>query len=88
MNIRETMGVSRLFIAVTIFLLVIFAVYFLVPLYVMLVNSFKPLSEIRAGNMLALPEAFSFDFWKKAWSTAVNMENTTSEGRPGAASRR
>jgi len=36
----------------------------------MLVNSFKPLSEIRAGNMLAFPEEFSFDFWKKAWATA------------------
>ncbi len=64
MNIRETMRASRLFVAVTIFILVLFAIYFVVPLYVMLVNSFKPLSEIRAGNMLAFPEEFSFDFWK------------------------
>lgn len=70
MNIRETMRVSRLFVAITIFVLVLFAIYFVVPLYVMLVNSFKPLSEIRAGNMLAFPEKFSFDFWIKAWSTA------------------
>ena len=70
MNIRETMRASRLFVAVTIFILVLFAIYFVVPLYVMLVNSFKPLSEIRAGNMLAFPEEFSFDFWKKAWATA------------------
>ena len=70
MNIRETMRVSRPFVAVTIFILVLFAAYFLVPLYVMLVNSFKPLSEIRAGNMLAFPQEPSFDFWKKAWSTA------------------
>jgi len=70
MNIRETMRVSRLIVAITIFVLVLFAIYFVVPLYVMLVNSFKPLSEIRAGNMLAFPEKFSFDFWIKAWSTA------------------
>lgn len=70
MNIRETMRVSRLFVYLTIILLGLFAVYFLVPFYVMLVNSFKPLSEIRGGNMLDLPREFSFDSWKKAWSTA------------------
>ena len=70
MNIRETMRVSRLFVYLTIILLGLFAVYFLVPFYVMLVNSFKPLSEVRGGNMLDLPREFSFDSWKKAWSTA------------------
>jgi glucose/mannose transport system permease protein len=47
-----------------------FAIYFLVPLYVMLVNSVKHLSEIRQGNMMALPREFSFEYWAKAWSTA------------------
>ena len=70
MNIRETMRLSRLFVYLTVILLGLFAVYFLVPFYVMLVNSFKPLSEIRGGNMLDLPREFSFDSWKKAWSTA------------------
>ncbi len=37
--------------------LILFAVYYLLPLYVMLVNSLKPLDEIRQGNMLALPAA-------------------------------
>jgi glucose/mannose transport system permease protein len=64
------MRASSLFKIITITILVLFAVYFLVPLYVMLVNSFKPLSEIRGGNMLALPDEPSFDFWKKAWSSA------------------
>ena len=36
--------------------LILFAVYYLLPLYVMLVNSLKPLDEIRQGNMLALPQ--------------------------------
>ena len=30
---------------------------YLLPLYVMLVNSLKPLDEIQAGNMMALPQA-------------------------------
>jgi glucose/mannose transport system permease protein len=36
----------------------------------MVVNSVKPLAEIRRGDMLALPEQFSWDFWKEAWATA------------------
>ncbi len=70
MTISETMRIRRGFIYLTIFLLILFSVYFLAPLYVMLVNSFKPLSEIRQGNMLALPRDFSFDYWKKAWNEA------------------
>lgn len=70
MTISETMRTSKLFLYITIALLIIFAIYFLIPLYVMLVNSFKPLSEIRAGNMLAFPKDFSFDYWIKAWGEA------------------
>ena len=33
--------------------LIIFAFYYLLPLYVMLVNSLKPLEEIRQGGMRA-----------------------------------
>ncbi len=70
MTISDTMRVSRGFKYTVFAILIFFAIYFLVPMYVMLVNSVKPLSEIRTGNMLALPESFSFDFWKKAWSEA------------------
>ncbi|MGQ0485593.1 MAG: carbohydrate ABC transporter permease [Hyphomicrobiales bacterium] len=51
-------------------LLILFAVYYMLPLYVMLVNSVKPLEEIRQGNMLALPGEFTFAPWGSAWSTA------------------
>ncbi len=51
-------------------LLVLFAIYYLLPLYVMLVNSFKPLEEIRGGDMLALPQAWTLAPWSSAWSTA------------------
>jgi glucose/mannose transport system permease protein len=51
-------------------LLILFAVYYLLPLYVMAVNSLKPLDEIRQGNMLALPQQWTIDPWLSAWSTA------------------
>jgi glucose/mannose transport system permease protein len=51
-------------------LLILFAVYFLLPLYVMLVNSVKPLTEIQQGRMLALPLEFTIIPWGSAWSTA------------------
>lgn len=51
-------------------ILILFAVYYLLPLYVMLVNSLKPLDEIRQGNMLALPQQWTIAPWLSAWSTA------------------
>ncbi|MDB2412782.1 carbohydrate ABC transporter permease [Litoricolaceae bacterium] len=51
-------------------LLLVFALFYLVPLYVMLVNSFKELDEIRAGAMLALPGNFTLSSWQSAWSSA------------------
>ena len=50
--------------------LVLFAIYYLLPLYVMLVNSLKPLDEIRQGGMLNLPQQLTLDPWISAWSTA------------------
>ena len=51
-------------------LLLVFAVYYLLPLFVMLVNSLKPLEEIRGGNMLSLPQTLTIEPWLKAWSSA------------------
>ncbi len=50
--------------------LILFAIYYLLPLYVMLVNSVKPLEEIRQGDMLSLPTLFTLEPWAKAWSSA------------------
>ncbi|MEJ8821618.1 carbohydrate ABC transporter permease [Variovorax humicola] len=47
-----------------------FAVVFLMPVYVMAVNSFKPLDEIRTGNMMSLPIDWTIAPWLSAWSTA------------------
>ena len=70
MTIGGTVRMRRFSKFLIIAVMVLFSVYFLAPLYVMLVNSFKPLEEIRQGNMLALPQNFSFDFWGQAWSSA------------------
>ena len=51
-------------------LLILFAVYYIVPLYVTLSTSFKSLDEIRSGNLLALPHVWQFESWSKAWSSA------------------
>ncbi len=52
--------------------LVFFSLYFLAPLYVMLVASFKPLTEIRNSSILALPTVWTIEPWIKAWSQACS----------------
>jgi glucose/mannose transport system permease protein len=48
----------------------LFALFFLVPMYVMLTTSLKDMAQIRDGNLLSLPGAPSFAAWAKAWSSA------------------
>jgi glucose/mannose transport system permease protein len=50
--------------------LLFLALLFLLPVYVMVANSFKPLDEIRAGDLMALPVQWTFEPWLSAWSTA------------------
>ena len=61
---------GRLTRALIYTVLILFAAYSLLPLYVMLVNSFKPLDEIRQGGMLNIPQTWTLDPWRSAWSTA------------------
>jgi glucose/mannose transport system permease protein len=46
------------------------ALFFLLPLWIMVVTSLKPMDEIRLGNIVALPAALTFEAWTKAWSSA------------------
>jgi glucose/mannose transport system permease protein len=50
--------------------LLLAALFFLAPLYVMLATSFKDAEQIRNGNLLSLPTAFNLDAWALAWSSA------------------
>ena len=46
----------------------LFAIYYLAPLYVMIITSLKSMEEIRQGNLMTLPGEIIFDSWKTAWS--------------------
>ncbi|NYE60436.1 glucose/mannose transport system permease protein [Duganella sp. 1224] len=50
--------------------LIVAALFFLLPLYVMLVTSVKPMEEIRLGTLFALPQHFTLEPWTQAWSSA------------------
>ncbi len=55
--------------------LLLFSVYYLMPLYVMIVTSLKGMPEIRFGNVFAPPVEITFEPWIKAWSTACTGLN-------------
>lgn len=46
------------------------ALFYLLPLAVMLMTSLKDLDEIRNGTLLSLPQSLNFDAWGKAWGSA------------------
>ena len=50
--------------------LIIMAFAFILPVYVMIVNSLKPLDEIRSGDLMALPVVWTVEPWLQAWSKA------------------
>jgi glucose/mannose transport system permease protein len=66
----ELLYTNRLWRFLIYFALIFAAVLFLLPLYVMVTTSFKSLAEIRLGNMLSLPQAFTFQPWLDAWGSA------------------
>ena len=61
--------------------LILFALFYLAPLYVMIATSLKSVDEIRAGNLLAFPQDPSFAAWAKAWSAACVGVECTGIGR-------
>jgi glucose/mannose transport system permease protein len=50
--------------------LLLAALVFIAPMYVMLTTSLKDAEQIRAGNLLSLPAGLNFDAWRLAWSEA------------------
>ena len=51
-------------------LLLVAALFFLAPMYVMLATSFKDAEQIRSGNLLSLPTGLNLESWSLAWSSA------------------
>lgn len=66
----QTAGPQVLGRVVIYALLILFALYYLMPLFVMVTTSLKSLADIRSGNLVSLPVEISFDAWAKAWSSA------------------
>jgi glucose/mannose transport system permease protein len=50
--------------------LLVFAAWFLTPLYVMVATSLKDMEQVRSGNLLSWPANPTLDSWAKAWSQA------------------
>ena len=55
--------------------LLVVAIYYLIPLYVMIVTSLKGMPEIRLGNIFSPPVEVTFEPWIKAWAQACTGLN-------------
>jgi len=55
--------------------LIFLALYYVLPLYVMVVTSLKGMPEIRLGNIFSPPVQITFEPWVKAWSTVCTGLN-------------
>ena len=67
-KLEESSRIKNLFLRYFLYtVLALFAFYFIFPLYVMLVTSFKTMAEIRQGNLLTLPGQLNLESWKVAW---------------------
>jgi glucose/mannose transport system permease protein len=50
-------------------LLSIFAAWYLLPLVVVILNSFRPLPEIAANGLIGFPQSLQLEAWARAWGT-------------------
>jgi len=50
--------------------LIMAAIYFLIPLVIMVLTSVKTINDIRTGNLISFPRQFSLEAWRSAWDTA------------------
>jgi len=55
--------------------LIVVCLYYILPLWVMVMTSLKGMPEIRLGNIFAPPVEITFEPWVKAWATACTGLN-------------
>ncbi len=55
--------------------LIVVCLYYILPLWVMVMTSLKGMPEVRLGNIFAPPVEITFEPWVKAWSTACTGLN-------------
>ncbi|GLU30024.1 carbohydrate ABC transporter permease [Brucella sp. NBRC 12950] len=63
----QSLKIGRLVLYSGLFLV---ALVYLMPLWVMVVTSLKPLDEIYSGSFIGVPQSFTLDAWRSAWSQA------------------
>ena len=51
-------------------ILIIAAIYFLIPFFVMVLTSIKTMNDIRTGYLISLPREVTLEAWQKAWGSA------------------
>ena len=68
---RRRKRISGRSIAVLVFLTMA-AAFFCIPLYVLIVTSFKSMDQIREGAIFSLPTTWSFEAWNYAWNEACS----------------
>jgi glucose/mannose transport system permease protein len=69
---------KRMFSGANLFIygtLIIMSLYYLLPLWVMIVTSLKDMTEVRMGNIFSPPVEITFQPWVKAWSQACTGIN-------------
>ncbi|MFI7703514.1 carbohydrate ABC transporter permease [Nonomuraea sp. NPDC049480] len=65
--------------------LIVFVVIFLIPIYVLLVTSFKPLTEADPGQAWNLPRTWTVEAWRVAWEKlAPGLWNSVLLAVPGS----
>ncbi|MYK30582.1 MAG: carbohydrate ABC transporter permease [Boseongicola sp. SB0670_bin_30] len=69
---RRTFSRRNIFLYGT---LIMVALYYMLPLYVMIVTSLKGMPEIRLGNIFSPPVEITFQPWVKAWAEACTGLN-------------
>jgi glucose/mannose transport system permease protein len=76
---------GRAFTGVRLAVLIAFVVVFLIPVYVLLVTSFKPLTEADPGQAWNLPRTWTFEAWQVAWEKlAPGVWNSVLVAVPGS----
>ena len=68
---RKKKRISGRSIAILVFLSIC-ALFFCVPLYVIVVTSLKTMDQIRQGEIFSLPWSLNFDAWVTAWDKSCS----------------
>jgi glucose/mannose transport system permease protein len=51
-------------------LLILAALYFLLPFFIMVITSLKSMDDIRTGTLISLPREVTLGAWREAWGSA------------------